>query len=232
LLALTDVSAGYGGAPVVRGINLYVRPGEVVALLGPNGAGKTTTLLTISRLLPLLAGRVEVFGRSTARQAPHRLARSGVAHVPEGRALFNSLSVAENLRLAGRGAAGQAMVDRLFPALRPISRRKVRLLSGGEQQMVALARGLMSRPRLLLVDEMSLGLAPVLVRRLLPVVREIAEETGCGVLLVEQHVDLALAVADRAYVMAHGEMVLEGEAKELARDKRLLEASYLGGERL
>ena len=235
LLNISDLSTGYGDVPVVRGLDLTVHAGEVVALLGPNGAGKTTTLLTISGLLPILGGSITVFGHSVASMAPYKIANSGLAHVVEDRSLFFDLTVQENLRLgltgdrSGRATAYSRAME-LFPALEPLMARRAGLLSGGEQQMLAMARALVSGPRLLLVDEMSLGLAPIIVQRLLPIVREVAEETGAGVLIVEQHVHMALTVADRAYVMSHGEVVLTGDAKELATRRDLLEASYLGGD--
>jgi branched-chain amino acid transport system ATP-binding protein len=200
----------------------------VVALLGPNGAGKTTTLLTISGLLRPLGGAVEVLGAAASWRSPHRNARRGLAHVPEGRSLFGSLSVRENLRLARRGRVGDGDVLDLFPALRPLLDRRAGLLSGGEQQMLALARALAGGPRLLLVDEMSLGLAPIVLERLAPVVRRVARERGVGVLLVEQHVPVALSIADRAVVLRHGDVVASGPAAEVGADLAALHASYLG----
>ena len=235
LLDIVNLSSGYSGVAVIRDINMHVSPGEVVALLGPNGAGKTTTLLTSSGLLKPLEGSIQVLGESTNFVAPHRTARRGLAHVPEDRSLFFGLTVAENLRLGLRGkrkeqAAGYEAALDLLPALRPLMNRRSGLLSGGEQQMLAMARALVSNPKMLLVDEMSLGLAPIIVERLLPIVRDIANETGAGVLIVEQHVHLALEVADRGYVMSHGEIVLEGTAADLMERQDLLEASYLGGD--
>jgi branched-chain amino acid transport system ATP-binding protein len=231
VLDLRNVDAGYNGVRVVRGLSLEVQAGEIVALLGPNGAGKTTTLLTVSGLLRPLAGDVLVLGEALGRRSPQQVARAGVAHVPEGRCLFPSLTVRENVLLASRGkpAAAADALD-LFPELVPHLGRKAGLLSGGQQQMLALARGLASRPSLLLVDEMSLGLAPIIVEQLLPVLRDVAA-TGCGVLLVEQHVHMALAVADRAYVLANGELQLSGGARQLSEDRDALASRYLGGVR-
>ena len=235
LLEVSNLASGYGGVAVIRDVNLHVAPGEVVALLGPNGAGKTTTLLTTSGLLKPLEGSIDVLGSPTNFGAPHRTARRGLAHVPEDRSLFFGLTVQENLRLGLRGKrsdqqAGYDAALELLPALRPLMNRRAGLLSGGEQQMLAMARALVSNPKMLLVDEMSLGLAPIIVERLLPIVRDIADETGAGVLIVEQHVHLALEVADRGYVMSHGEIVLEGTASDLMERQDLLEASYLGGD--
>ena len=229
-LAVRDLFAGYRGVPVVREINLEVRPGEVVALLGPNGAGKTTTLETIAGLNRPISGTVELSGQNVGGEPAHVLARRSLALVPEGRALFPGLTVREHLRLAGgRGAAGrEEELLEMLPELRKCLNRKAGLLSGGEQQMLAVGRALVTRPRLLLVDEMSLGLAPVIVERLLPILRRAADELGSSVLFVEQHVALALEISDRAYVLTHGRIRLEGPAAELRERRELLAASYLG----
>jgi branched-chain amino acid transport system ATP-binding protein len=233
LIHIDGVSAGYGGVPVVRGLQLHVDAGEVVALLGPNGAGKTTTLLSCSGIVKVLDGSIRILGESVHYGAPHRMARRGLGHVAEDRSLFFQLTVDENLRLGLRGgkesqkrAYGRAL--EMFPALGPLKQRRAGLLSGGEQQMLAVARALVAQPKVLMIDEMSLGLAPIIVERMLPLVRQIADETGAGVLLVEQHIHMALTVADRAYVMNHGEVVLEGSGEDLAGRRDLLEASYLG----
>jgi branched-chain amino acid transport system ATP-binding protein len=237
LLEVRDLHAGYGRTVVVRDLSLTVEPGEIVALLGPNGAGKTTTLMTVTGLLPALAGEVRLFGGPVDTGAPHRNARRGLGCVTEDRALFGGLSVRDNLRLAARDDGGGRPrrsrpdltgVTRYFPALGPLADRRAGLLSGGEQQMLVIARALVARPRLLLVDEMSLGLAPKIVDQLATVLRRVADDLGIGVLLVEQHVPVALSIADAAVVLAHGEVVARGPAADLAERPDLLQASYLG----
>jgi branched-chain amino acid transport system ATP-binding protein len=231
VVEVDGLSAGYDGATVVRDLSIHVDRGEVVSLLGPNGAGKTTTLLTISGLLRPIAGNVYLMGERVDVARPHLAARLGVAHVPEDRSLFFDLTVGENLRLGARTRERRASsIDTamdLFPTLRPLRGRLAGQLSGGEQQMLAMARALVTDPKLLLVDEMSMGLAPIIVERMMPVVRRIADETGAGVMIVEQHVSMALSISDRGYVLNHGSLVLEGAAQELLGRRDLLEASYL-----
>ena len=233
LLEIDELTTGYNGVAVVRNLSMKIDEGEIVTLLGPNGAGKTTTLLTTSALNPIMSGDIRINGKSVKGRRPHLVARDGVAHVPEDRSLFFQLTVRENLKLgAAKGSADIAQALGYFPALEKLLDRRAGLLSGGEQQMLAMGRALTVKPKLIMVDEMSLGLAPIIVERLLPVLRRIANETGAGVLLVEQHVHLALEVADRAYVLSHGNLVLEGDAAHLRENRHLLESSYLGGEEL
>jgi branched-chain amino acid transport system ATP-binding protein len=223
--------AGYAGVEAITDLHLTVQPGEVVAVLGPNGAGKSTTLLTLSGVLRPMDGTVLLDGKPVRGGRPHLAARNGLAFVPDDRSLFYGLSVRQNLQLGvprKAAAAGLAQVLDYFPALGELLDRRAGVLSGGEQQMLAVGRALATRPKVLLVDEMSLGLAPVIVQRLLPVVRRMATELGTAVVMVEQHVDLALDVADRAYVLDRGRLVVSGAAKELRARRDLLQASYMG----
>ncbi len=229
-LELRDLVAGYNGVPVVRNLSLHLGEGEVVALLGPNGAGKTTTLLTIAGMLPLIDGEIDVLGEPVKSHSPHAIARRGLALLPEDRGIFFQLTVAENFRLNKHKASTvtEEQVLSYFPAIADFMGRKAGLLSGGEQQMLALGCKLIADPKLLMVDEMSMGLAPIIVERLMPVLRRIALDTGAAVLLVEQHVYAALEICDRAYVLTHGELAIHGTAAELVARSELLEASYLG----
>ena len=223
LLEARGFVAGYGAIVVVRDVDLHVQPGEVVVMLGPNGAGKTTTLLSLAGVLPVLGGTVVFDGAPTT--APlHRRARRGLGVVTEERCIFKQLTVAESLWLAN---GDTAFALRMFPELEPRMGVKAGLLSGGEQQMLALAGALCRRPKLLLADELSLGLAPQVIDRLLEAVRAAADE-GVGVLLVEQHVRKALKYADRAYVMNRGRIAFEGAAGELKEELlSQIESSYL-----
>jgi branched-chain amino acid transport system ATP-binding protein len=227
LLEVEGLSAGYNGLAAVRELDLTVHAGEIVALLGPNGAGKSSTLLTLVGELSPLAGEVRYLGRS--RHDPlHRRVVDGLGFVPEGRSVFHSLTVSANLRL-GRGPTVKALD--LFPELRPLLGRKAASCSGGEQQMLALARALSARPRLLLIDELSLGIAPMAFEQLLNALRIAADEDGMGVLVVEQQVGRALEVADRVCVLNGGRVVLERPVIELLDDPTVLEGAYRQGSR-
>jgi branched-chain amino acid transport system ATP-binding protein len=223
LLECRGVAAGYGAVAVVRNLDLRVEPGEVVALIGPNGAGKTTTLLTIAGELPVIAGEVVFLGTPT--KAPlFRRARRGMGFVTEERSVFMALSAEENLRIAGVSRAAAVGV---FPELEPLMGRTAGLLSGGEQQMLTLARAVARAPQLLLADELSLGLAPLIVKRLLETVRRVATENATGILMVEQHVRQALDIADRVYVMQRGRIVISGTADEVRGRIDEVESTYL-----
>ncbi|MCU1395530.1 MAG: livF [Ilumatobacteraceae bacterium] len=228
-LQCIGLDAGYSGNPVVRGVNLEIMPGEVVALLGPNGAGKTTLLATFAGLLPILGGTLDVLGSPAPKGNPTSMSRRGVVLVPDDRALFTTLTSRENIQLGRR--AGSPTLEQIidyFPALEKRLDVKAGSLSGGEQQMLAMARGLVQQPKILLIDELSMGLAPIVAENLLPVVRRVAAETGTAVVLVEQHVRLALGIADRAIVLVHGRIELVGAASELATDISVIERAYLG----
>jgi branched-chain amino acid transport system ATP-binding protein len=224
LLEAVGLFAGHGGVPVVHDLELTVFPGEVVVLLGANGAGKTTTLRTLAGAIPPVSGQVRWMGRPT-RAPLHRRARRGVGLVTEERSVFMGLTAEANLRL-GRGSVAKAL--ELFPELAPLLKRRAGLMSGGEQQILTLARALAGEPAALLADELSLGLAPLIVRRLLIAVREAADR-GVGVLLVEQHAAQALAIADRGYVFRRGRVVMSGTAAELKHNFDDIRDSYLTG---
>jgi branched-chain amino acid transport system ATP-binding protein len=232
LLEVKGLEAGYGGIRAVKGIDLEVDAGELVCLIGANGAGKSTTLRAICGLLPARAGSVRYAGEDTARVAVHELPRRGLVMVPEGRGIFPQLTVAENLAMGAftRNDAGVAQdTERqyeLFPRLKERRTQTAGTLSGGEQQMLAMARALMARPKLLLLDEPSMGLAPRLVAKIFEIVREIAG-LGVTILLVEQNARLALEVAARGYVMESGSITLTGAADVLLADPKVREA-YLG----
>ena len=229
MLECRGLVAGHGRVPAVRALDIRVEEGTVLSVLGPNGAGKTTLLRTMAGLLPRIAGEMSIAGSSVPSGRPTRAAKAGLVLIPDNRALFTTLTVKENLDAAhkkGRPRVEEMM--ELFPALRNRWKLAAGALSGGEQQMLAVARALVQQPRVLLIDEMSMGLAPVIVEELLPKVRHIADTTGAVVVLVEQHVQLALQVANEAIVLVHGEVSLRGPAADLARDRRALEAAYLG----
>ena len=224
VLEVRDLSVGYGQVSVARGLSLTVRSGSIVTLLGRNGAGKTTTLHTVAGIIPPISGEVLVNGATASGPLHQRVRRLGIGLVTEDRAIIRRLSVIDNLRL-GRGDADLAF--ELFPELAKLRKRTAGLLSGGEQQMLVLGRCLAARPRLLLVDELSFGLAPMIVRRLLEALRAIATDHDVAVLLVEQHPSLALSAADYGYVLARGEIRLSGPAAELRGRLHDIERSYL-----
>ena len=232
LLEVTGLRAGYGAGEVLHGIDLTVAEGGVTALLGANGAGKTTTLRAICGMIRR-SGEVRLGGERIDAAATEAIARRGVAHVPDGRGTFMELTVAENLRLGayarrdGGVAADTSRMMQHFPALAPRLRQQAGTLSGGEQQMLAIARALLSRPRLLLLDEPSFGLAPLVVRQIFAILAQIRAESGIGILLVEQNASLALALADRASILEAGAIALTGPAADLARDDQVRRA-YLG----
>jgi len=235
LLEVRDLRVQYGNIEALKGISLQAEPGQVVAILGGNGAGKTTTLRTISGLLRPRSGSITCAGKSIVGVEAHAIVGLGISHVPEGRRIFNILSVQENLTLGGYLIRSHhdlikertAAVFELFPRLAERRGQLAGTLSGGEQQMLAIGRAMMSNPKVLMLDEPSLGLAPMLAKSVLKTVREIASR-GAAVLLVEQNARQALAIADQAYVIEVGRIVLEGKAAVLAKDERVQKA-YLGG---
>ena len=233
-LTVDGLRAGYGAVEALHGISLHVEPGEIVALLGANGAGKSTALRAISGLIRPTAGEVRLDGASLAGIPPHEIVARGLVQVPEGRRLFATLTVRENLDLGAftrSDAAGveesRRLVHRLFPVLLSREKQLAGTLSGGEQQMLAIGRALLSGPRILLLDEPSLGLSPILVKSILSTLREI-NAAGVAVLLVEQNARAALRLAHRAYVLVTGSVALEGPARELLDDPAVRRA-YLGG---
>jgi branched-chain amino acid transport system ATP-binding protein len=233
-LAIEDVHAGYGGVPVLNGVSISARPGTITAVLGANGAGKTTLLRTISGLVRPRQGRILVDGANLARRHPEDIARAGVAHVPEGQGVITELTVEENLRLGalcrrGGSVRSAALSDayRRFPLLAERKRRQAGLLSGGERQILVIARALMAAPRVLLLDEPSLGLAPRMVAQVMDLVRTLRDEAGLTVLLVEQNARSALAIADCGMVLNLGTVVAADDAAVLASDVAL-RRHYLG----
>lgn len=233
MLTLKSVHSYYGSLHVLKGISLHVRQGEIVALLGANGAGKTTTLRTISGLLKPRKGLIDFLGEDISRLGAETIVQRGVAHVPEGRRVFSSLSVAANLELGAFARrdhqAVRADLDELqdrFPILRERAKQPAGTLSGGEQQILAIARALMARPKLLLLDEPSMGLAPRLVKQVFEIISGL-KETGATILLIEQNARAALKVADRGYVMETGSISLDGSAAELM-DHNEVKRAYLG----
>ena len=233
MLEVTGLHVAYGGIQAVRSITFHVNKGETVALIGANGAGKTSTLKAISRVLDAVGGDVHSCGEKISRIAPHHVIRKGIALVPEGRGVFPRLSVVENLRMGAfvrddKAAIEQdlAMVFDYFPRLRERESQLAGTLSGGEQQMLAIGRALMSRPKMLLLDEPSMGLAPIMVQKIFEVVRAVAAK-GMTILLIEQNAKLALESSQRGYVMESGEITLHGESAQLLGDPKV-RAAYLG----
>jgi branched-chain amino acid transport system ATP-binding protein len=228
-LRCSQLDAGYGGRPVVRGFDLEVGDGEIVALLGPNGAGKTTVLLTLAGFLPRVAGAVELFGTAAPSGDAAVLSQRGLVLVPDDRALFTTLTARENIELGRRRSSPPiSTVLDYFPELHKRLDVAAGMLSGGEQQMLAIARGLIQQPRVLLIDELSMGLAPVIVEKLLPILRSVADTMKTAVVLVEQHVRLALGVADRGVVLVHGEVAIDEPSATLLADLSKVERAYLG----
>jgi branched-chain amino acid transport system ATP-binding protein len=231
VLTCSGVDAGYvPGRPVLRDVNITLEAGHVLALLGPNGAGKTTLMLTLAGLQAPLAGTIGLGGVAVRPGSPRAAVKAGLVLVPDDRSLFKGLTVTENLKLAAR--RGPTTIDTIFEYF-PELKRRVKVtagnLSGGEQQMLAIGRALMQDPKVLLVDELSMGLAPVIVEKLLPVIRKVADDTGAACVLVEQHVMLALEIADTAMVLTHGDVALQGDAKALTANESLIERAYLSG---
>ena len=232
MLELESVAAGYRRTPAIKGVSLAVASGEIVALIGSNGAGKSTTLRTISGLLTVQRGVIRFLGEDLVGRAAHEIVRRGVIHVPEGRRIFADMTVRENLALGGYATPARevaAAIERIYAAFPRLAERHAQLagrLSGGEQQMLAVGRGLMARPKLLMLDEPSLGLAPKLVAQVAAIIRRI-REMGITVLLVEQNAQLALDIADRAYVLQTGTVILSG-ASEALRNDPMVRKAYLG----
>ncbi|KAF2958150.1 ABC transporter ATP-binding protein [Thermotoga sp. Ku-13t] len=234
MLRVKNLTTGYDGVPVVFDVSFEVNEAELVAIVGSNGAGKTTILRTISGLLKPISGEIEFQGKSIHRLTPHEIVRLGIAHVPEGRHVFGKMSVKDNLLMGAYTLNDRTKVSRLlsevfelFPRLKERENQKAETLSGGEQQMLAIARALMSEPKLILVDEMSLGLMPVMVDRVLDTLKQINKEKGVAILLVEQKVQEALEIADRGYVLQTGRIVAHGTGKELL-ESDLVKKAYLG----
>jgi branched-chain amino acid transport system ATP-binding protein len=228
MLECRALDVGYGKLTVARDITFKLAPGKVLTILGPNGAGKTTLLMTLAGFLSPRSGTITMNGRLVKGASPRRMNQAGLVLVPDFRALFVELSPIQNLKLAApRGADLNPVLD-LFPALTRRSRLRVADLSGGEQQMLAIARALVQSPKLLLIDEMSMGLAPIAVESLMPVIRRVADERGASVVMVEQHVQLALEVADEAMVIVHGDVALAGAAEQFRKDTSTVQAAYMG----
>ena len=233
MLELSGIDVSYGPVPAVRGVSLRVQKGEIVVLIGGNGAGKSTTLKAIHGLVRPRRGSIRLDGREMSRAVTHQIVASGIALCPEGRQVFPSMTVLENLELGAVALVDRSLVPRqleqvlaLFPRLAERGRQLAGSLSGGEQQMLAIGRALMARPRLLMLDEPSMGLAPLIVRHIFDIIQSI-NRTGVSILLVEQNAVLGLGIANRGYVLENGRVVLEGAASQLSSDAHVQEA-YLG----
>lgn len=233
MLEIKDLQVYYGVIQAIKGISFTVNEGEIIALIGANGAGKTTILHTISGLIPAKTGSVRFMDKELTKTAPHKIVQMGMAHVPEGRRIFQELSVYENLKLGAYTRKDKAeieqsiqMVYKRFPRLEERKKQVAGTLSGGEQQMLAMGRALMSKPKIILMDEPSMGLSPLLVSEIFDIIKSI-NESGTTVLLVEQNAKKALSIANRAYVLETGNIVLEGGAKDLMNDDSIKKA-YLG----
>lgn len=237
LLEVSGLTSGYGPVQVLHGVDLHVSGGEIVAVLGANGAGKSTLMQTLVGMVRPTGGRIALAGEEVAGRSPEALVRRGMTLVPEGRRVFSRLTVQENLRMGGftwrDTAALNARIEQFserFPVLGDRRDQPAGTLSGGEQQMLAICRALLSRPRLLLLDEPSLGLAPVIVERVFELVRSLRDEDGLTIVLVEQSITEALGIADRAYVLENGRFTVSGTSQEVAAAAHQLERSYLGSE--
>ena len=234
MLEIKDINVYYGAIHAIKGISLTVNKGEIVTLIGANGAGKSTTLRTISGLLKPKTGSIEFLGKNIAAMPAHQIVKEGISQVPEGRRIFAEMTVVENLELGAFTRTDKEaieedmqMVFRRFPRLEERREQLAGTLSGGEQQMLAMGRALMSRPKLLLLDEPSMGLAPLLIKEIFSIIEDI-NKAGTTVLLVEQNANMALSIANRAYVLETGRITLSGDAKELAASEEIRKA-YLGG---
>jgi branched-chain amino acid transport system ATP-binding protein len=233
MLKVEHISVNYGAIKALQDVSFQINQGEIVALIGANGAGKTTILNTISNIVPSVEGRVIYLGKDVTKLPPHEIVKIGISQVPEGRRVFAKMSVLENLEMGAYTrndkqeiASDMEKIFQRFPRLNERKKQPAKTLSGGEQQMLAMGRALMSRPKLLLLDEPSMGLAPMLVEQIFQIIQEI-NKTGTTILLVEQNANMALSIAHRAYVLETGVVVLQGDAKELASNPEVRKA-YLG----
>ena len=235
ILNVSDLNVYYGGIHAIKNISFNIKKGEIVSLIGANGAGKTSTLHAISGLVPIKAGEISLNGENITNIEAHKLIKKGMAHVPEGRRIFTQLTVVENLEMGAftRNDRDEIKADmekmfKLFPRLAERKKQLAGTMSGGEQQMLAMARALMSKPKLLLLDEPSMGLAPLLVQEIFKIVERINKEEGVTILLVEQNANMALSIADRGYVLETGKIILEGTGRGLLVNHEIKKA-YLGG---